>query len=58
MDTLYTHHRQDAVARSNEAGESTVAGGTHLRHCYQEIPSQLFMWWGQGWHLSVKIKVN
>ena len=36
MDTLYTHHRQDAVARSNEAGESTVAGGTHLRHCYRK----------------------
>ena len=62
MDTLYPHHRQDAVAivqaRSNEAGESTVAGGTHPRHCYQEVPSQMFIWWGRGWHLCVKIRVN
>lgn len=62
MDTLYPHHRQDAVAmvqaRSNEAGESTVAGGTHQRHCYQDVPSQLFIWWGRGWHLCVKIRVN
>lgn len=76
MDTLYPHHRQDAVAivqaRSNEAGESTEAGGTHpstvirrsLLSCsYGGGGAGIFVWrlkwteWDGGTHLFLSINI-
>ena len=62
MDTFYKDAVTIVQARSNEARDSTAARGTHLRHCYQDVPSGQFIWWMQGllpcWHHCVKIKVH